>query len=62
MPTYEYKCEEHGHKYSEIRSITEDQRVGVCPEEKCGSPLIRIFSAPPITFNGAGFATSKTNV
>lgn len=62
MPTYEYKCKENNHTYVEIRSITEDQKVDVCPEEKCGSPLIRVFAAPPITFNGAGFATSKTNV
>lgn len=53
MPTYEYKCPK-GHKYEEVRGINEDQTREDCPE--CGDPLARIFSAPPITFNGTGFS------
>jgi len=62
MPTYEYKCKDNQHEYLEVRRITEDQRVDTCPEPDCGSPLVRIFNAPPINLNGAGFAASKNNV
>jgi putative FmdB family regulatory protein len=54
MPTYEYKCA-NGHKYSEVRSITEDSKVSTCAEKGCGLELKRVFAAPPITFNGTGF-------
>lgn len=54
MITYEYKCKENGHLYSEMRSINEDQKNTECPE--CGSTLLRIYSVPPIMFKGEGFA------
>ena len=52
MPTYEYKCKDNSHEYSEIRGMTEDQKATECPE--CGSKLIRIFTSPPIVFK-SGF-------
>jgi putative FmdB family regulatory protein len=60
--TYEYKCKDSQHPYVEVRSISEDQKLHVCPETKCGSPLVRVFAAPNIRLNGAGFASSRTNV
>lgn len=56
MPTYEYKCElDHAHKYVEIRGITEAATRETCAEEGCQGKLLRVFSAPPITFKGTGF-------
>jgi putative FmdB family regulatory protein len=56
MPTYEYKCSENPeHKYSEVRGINETQTRTTCAEEGCGGTLMRVFSAPPISFNGTGF-------
>ena len=56
MPTYEYKCPD-GHECSETRGITEDATLTECPE--CEKPVIRIFSAPPIIFNGSGFSQKR---
>lgn len=52
MPTYDYTCENE-HKYSEMRSIKEDQKVTECPE--CGEKLIRIFESTPVIFQAPGF-------
>jgi len=54
MPTYSYICE-NGHKYEEIRSMTENLQKTTCAETPCGTTLKRVFSAPPITFKGGGF-------
>lgn len=56
MPTYEYVCLKD-HKYQEVRGINEEQQRDDCPE--CGEKLKRIFSAPPITFNGTGFSQKR---
>lgn len=53
MPTYNYRCKDNLHSYTENRSITEDQKNTKCPE--CGSELKRVFDAPGIQFNGSGF-------
>jgi putative FmdB family regulatory protein len=55
LPTYQYVCKK-GHPYEEIRSMTEDQRRKTCVNKGCGTKLSRVFSAPPITFKGAGFS------
>jgi putative FmdB family regulatory protein len=56
MPTYEYKCSENPeHKFVEIRGITEEASRETCAESGCEGRLIRVFSAPPITFKGGGF-------
>jgi len=56
LPTYEYKCDLNAeHKYVEIRSVTENVSRETCAEDGCQGRLLRIFSAPPITFKGAGF-------
>jgi putative FmdB family regulatory protein len=59
MPTYEYKCD-NGHPYSEVRSISEDDKVSTCKEPECELQLKRVFTAPPISFKGGGFATSHS--
>lgn len=60
MPTYEYKCENNDeHKFKEIRGMTEEASRTTCAEEGCDGRLIRVFSAPPITFNGTGFSAKN---
>jgi putative FmdB family regulatory protein len=56
MATYEYKCPV-GHIYTEVRSMTEEQRRTTCPKPDCSGKLVRVFSAPPVTFKGTGFHT-----
>ena len=53
--TYEYVCPD-GHQYIERRAMTEDQKRHTCPE--CDKPLNRVFTAPPIQFNGNGWGSS----
>jgi putative FmdB family regulatory protein len=52
MSTYDYKCED-SHIYTEIRSMTEDQKQKTCPI--CNKILKRIFTKNPILFKGSGF-------
>jgi putative FmdB family regulatory protein len=52
MATYEYKCDKE-HIYTEVRGMTEDQKVTECP--KCGGELRRIFYSAPVQFKGRGF-------
>ena len=55
MATYEYRCA-LGHYYEETRGMVESQRIFFCPE--CSNVLNRVWTAPPITFKGAGFYSS----
>jgi predicted nucleic acid-binding Zn ribbon protein len=56
MPTYEYKCDLiPEHKFVEVRGITESASRSTCAEDGCNGRLLRVFSAPPITFKGPGF-------
>lgn len=56
MPTYEYKCDINPeHKFVEVRGITESQSTDTCAEKGCKGKLLRVFSAPPISFKGTGF-------
>ena len=54
--TYDYKCPD-GHTYQETRGINEDQRQTTCPE--CDKPLARVYTAPPVQFNGNGWGSSS---
>ncbi len=58
MPTYSYKCE-NGHEYEETRGMSEEPKRLTCAEEGCGTKLVRVFTAPTITFNGTGFNASR---
>ena len=58
--TYDYVCEINSeHKYSESRSMNEDQKRTTCAEDGCEGKLIRIYTPPPIQFKGTGYNTSK---
>lgn len=61
MPTYEYKCENCGHKFEQFQSIT-SKPLRVCPQ--CGqNTLNRLIGAGAgIIFKGSGFyATDYRN-
>jgi putative FmdB family regulatory protein len=53
MPTYEYKCPE-GHLVTVQRSLSDPESFPVCGE--CHEPMKRVFTAPPVVFNGTGWA------
>ena len=60
MPTYEYKCSENPeHLFSEKREMSQEASRSTCAAKGCNGKLMRVFSAPPISFNGTGF--SKRN-
>jgi hypothetical protein len=60
VPTYEYKCEENAeHKYEEVRDINDSQKKTICAVDECGGKLARVFNAPPITFKGSGFSSTR---
>ena len=65
MPTYEYHCETCGLDFELEQSFSEDSLTR-CPTKKSGrSPegcqksgrgkVVKVFSAPGITFKGSGF-------
>lgn len=53
MPTYEYKCEECGHRFEAFQNMT-DEPLEVCPE--CSGFVKRLIgSGAGIIFKGSGF-------
>lgn len=54
MPTYEYACENCGHRFEQFQSITA-KSLKKCPE--CGKPKLArlIGSGAGIIFKGSGF-------
>lgn len=60
MASYDYICEDE-HLYTETRSMSEDQKVFVCPADGCGKSLARIWTSNPVTFNGKGFYSTDKN-
>lgn len=58
--TYEYKCSiDSEHKYLESRGINDPQKQQICVVDGCEGRLLRVFSAPPITFKGTGFSSKN---
>lgn len=55
MPTYEYECQECGHRFDAFQSMKAD-RLTDCPEEGCEGPLKRLIGAGAgLIFKGSGF-------
>ena len=53
MPTYQYRCSECSHEFSEFQSITADP-LSTCPE--CGGGVQRLISGGAgFLFKGDGF-------
>lgn len=60
MPTYEYVCNKNAeHKFVENRGMSEEASRSTCAEKGCNGRLVRVFSAPPITFKGSGFSAKS---
>lgn len=55
MPTYEYQCQDCGHKFEEFQSITAEP-LEDCPQEDCTGQVKRLISAGGgLLFKGSGF-------
>ena len=53
MATYEYKCDKDTTVVSISRGMTEDEIIPYC--DFCNEPMVRLYNAPPVKFNGSGF-------
>ena len=53
VASYEYKCDVDSEVITITRSMTEDEIIPYC--YKCNEPMSRLYSAPPVKFNGTGF-------
>ena len=52
MPLYEYKCS-NCHQRIELVQKINDKPPKKCP--RCGSPLVKVISAPSLHFKGTGW-------
>jgi putative FmdB family regulatory protein len=53
MPIYEYACIECDTKQEINRKVNEQETIPSCIA--CGYRMIRVYSAPGISFKGSGF-------
>jgi predicted nucleic acid-binding Zn ribbon protein len=53
MATYEYKCNDDSEVVIVTRGMTEDEIIPYC--DTCNEPMSRLYSPPPVKFNGSGF-------
>ncbi|HQR79875.1 MAG TPA: zinc ribbon domain-containing protein [Actinomycetota bacterium] len=52
MPTYDYKCQDCGHRFDHAQGFHEDP-LEVCPD--CGGRVRRVIGNVGVTFKGSGF-------
>jgi predicted nucleic acid-binding Zn ribbon protein len=53
VASYEYKCEKDSSTQTIQRGMTDDEIIPLC--DACNAPMNRVYSAPPVKFNGSGF-------
>jgi len=53
MASYEYRCSADLTAVTISRGMTEDEIIPYC--DLCNRPMGRVYSAPPVKFNGTGF-------
>ena len=53
MPSYEYDCMPCAKRYTKTRHMSESDPGYLCDD--CGSPIVRVYGATNIIFNGSGF-------
>lgn len=53
MASYEYKCNTDSEVVIISRGMTEDEIIPYC--DTCNQPMSRVYSPPPVKFNGTGF-------
>lgn len=59
MPTYEYECQECGHRFEAFQSMS-DEPLTEC--EKCNGPVKRlIFGGTGVIFKGSGFYVNDSS-
>ncbi|MBK1827124.1 FmdB family zinc ribbon protein [Haloferula rosea] len=55
MPTYDYECEQCGHRFEVFQSMN-DAKLTDCPEEGCAGPVRRLLgTGAGVIFKGGGF-------
>lgn len=52
MPTYEYECQDCGHRFDVFQKITDDP-IASC--EKCSGQVRKVIQPVGIMFKGSGF-------
>lgn len=52
MPTYDYKCQDCGHRFDHAQGFHEDP-LEICPD--CGGRVRRVIGNVGVTFKGSGF-------
>ena len=53
MASYEYMCDSDSEKVTIVRGMTGNEIIPYC--DVCNEPMRRVYSAPPVKFNGTGF-------
>jgi predicted nucleic acid-binding Zn ribbon protein len=53
VASYEYKCNNDLEVVIISRGMTEDEIIPYC--DTCNEPMSRVYSPPPVKFNGTGF-------
>lgn len=53
VATYEYKCNNDSELVLVTRGMTEDEIIPYC--DTCNEPMVRVYTAAPVKFNGTGF-------
>ena len=53
VASYDYKCDNDSTVITVSRGMTEPEIVPYCDE--CNEPMVRLYNAPPVKFNGSGF-------
>ena len=55
MPTYEYQCENCGHRFDHFQSMN-DAKLTDCPQDECEGSVKRLLgTGAGIIFKGGGF-------
>jgi len=57
MPTYQYKCETCEATVSHVVMISEERKLPECLS--CDKDMVRVFSAPSLTFKGSGWGSDR---
>jgi predicted nucleic acid-binding Zn ribbon protein len=53
VASYEYKCDNDSEFVVITRGMADDEIIPYC--DICNDPMTRVYSAPPVKFNGSGF-------
>jgi len=59
MPTYEFLCLDHGHRFEVFQRIGEDP-VTACPE--CGGDVRKVFHPVGVVLKGSGFYKTDSRI